>query len=175
MTKRLHQNSLSLWARAGVRVPWKCFITASNSSDVGRKLQRRRTRRRNSGLMIMAALVCLLVVTSIVTSMLHGAMRAHRELLAERDCRQAELLLQAGAGRAAARVVTEPDFRGDVWSLSAADIASHGDGRVTTSVSRPDNQSWQVHVIAEYPLGRNFPIKRSRTFEITNSKTQSQE
>jgi len=126
--------------------------------------------------MIVAALVCLLVVTSIVCSMLKGALRARRELHAERDRRQTELLLEAGADRAAARLATEPDFRGDTWELPATTIVGQGGGRVTTEVTtNADNQSRQVRVVAEYPIGRGLPIRRSHTFPIASSKTQKEE
>ena len=136
----------------------------------------RRTRRRRDGLMIVAALVCLLVITSIVCSMLKGTLRARRELHAERDRRQTELLLEAGADRTAARLATELDFRGDTWELPATAILGQGAGRVTTEVSTSaDNQPRQVRVIAEYPLGRDLQIRRSRTFPIASSKTQKEE
>lgn len=132
--------------------------------------------RRRSGLMIVAALVCLLVVTSIVGSMLRGALHARLELRAERDRRQVELLLEAGADRAAARFASEPEFRGDTWNLPAEAIVGHGDARVTTEISRHiDNDAWQVHVIAEYPLGRDFPTRRSHTFQKASAINQSQE
>ena len=135
-----------------------------------------RTRRRRNGLMIVAALVCLLVVTSIVCSMLKGTLRTRRELHAERDRRQTELLLEAGADRAVSRLANEPDFRGDTWELPATAIVGQGAGRVTTEVSTStDNQSRQLRVVAEYALGRDLPIRRSRTFPIASPKTQKEE
>jgi hypothetical protein len=126
-------------------------------------------------MMVVAALVCLLIVTSIVGSMLHGVVRARRQLIAERDRRQTELLLEAGANRAAARLAAEPSFRGDAWTLTAEEIAGLGDARITTQIeSGSDNNDLQLHVVAEYPLGRDFPIRRSRTFPIARP-TQAQE
>ncbi len=140
-----------------------------------RPIHRRICRRRN-GLMIIAALVCLLVVTSIVGSMLQSALRARRQLHAERDRRQTEMLLEAGADRAAARFAAEAEFRGDTWNLPAETIVGHGDGRVTTQISRnADSEAWQIHVVAEYPLGRDYPIRRSHTFQLASPTTQSQE
>jgi hypothetical protein len=124
----------------------------------------------------IAALVCLLVVTSIVGNMLTSALLARRELHAQRDRRQTELLLEAGADRAAVRLAAEPGFRGDTWDLPADAIVGNGAGRVTSEVSpRVENGARQVRVIAEYPLGRNFPIRRSHTYRIATSNTQSQE
>jgi hypothetical protein len=135
-----------------------------------------RNRHHRSGLMIVAALVCLLVVTSIVGSMLKGALRARRELHTERDRRQTELLIDAGADRAVARLAAELDFRGDTWEILSTAIVGRGGGRVTTEISlSTDQQFRRVRVVAEYPLGGDFPIRRSRTFHVANSMFQSQE
>jgi hypothetical protein len=126
--------------------------------------------------MIVAALVCLLVVTSIVGSMLHSAMRARRELHVERDCRQAELLIYAGASRAASRLAAEPGFAGDTWELPAESIVGRGAGRVKTEVSpASDGGPTRIRIVAEYPIGRNFPIRRTRTFEIAAATAPLQE
>jgi hypothetical protein len=146
-----------------------CFRSSSRSIQ-------RRVHRQRSGLMVLAALVCLLIVTSIVGSMVQGALRARRQLHAERNRRQAELLLEAGANRAVARLAAEPDFRGDTWNVPAESVIGHGDGRVKTEIARNEGiDAWQLRVVAEYPLGREFPITRSNTFPIPSPTTQSQE
>jgi type II secretory pathway component PulK len=136
---------------------------------------RRRGCQRRSGVVLVAALVCLLIVTSIVGSMLQSALRARRQLHAERDRRQTELLLAAGASRAAARLASDAEFLGDAWTLPADDIVGLGAGRVTTEISRNNNQAWQLHVVAEYPIGRDLPIRRSQTFQIPSPSAQTQE
>jgi len=137
---------------------------------------RRRAGRGRRGMVVIAALTCLLIVTAIVGSMLQSALRARRQLHVERDRRQTELLLQAGADRALQRLTTEPEYRGDTWDLPAELIVGHGAGRVTTEVSRSaDDSIWQVRIIAEYPLGRDFPIRRSQTFPITSTTIQTEE
>jgi hypothetical protein len=137
---------------------------------------KREIRRSRGGLVIVAALVCLLIVTSIVTSMLQNALRARRQLRTERDRRQVELLVEVGADRAARRLASEPGFRGDTWNLPADAIVGSGDGRVKSEISRAaDQENWQIQVVAEYPLGRDFPIRRSHTFPIASPSSQSQE
>jgi hypothetical protein len=125
---------------------------------------------------VIAALTCLLIVTAIIGSMLQSALRARRQLHAERDRRQTELLLQAGANRALVRLAADPAFRGDTWNLPSESIVGQGAGRVTTDVSRSGSDpSWRVHVVAEYPRGRDFPIQRSHTFSIASATIPSQE
>lgn len=129
----------------------------------------RKTRDRN-GLVLIAALVCLVVSMAIVGTMLKAAIAARRQLHTERDLRQTELLLQAGFERAAFQLASNTAFSGDTWNLADDEIIGRGAGRVTTNIERAANggraSSWQIHVLAEYPLGRDFPIQRSQTFTI---------
>src|SRR5262249_1108140 len=119
------------------------------------------------GAVLVAALVCLLVVMAILSAMLLGALRAHRELHRERDLRQTELLLQAGSDRAVFRFANDPNYRGETWELPAASIADRGDGRVTIEISSDAGQNAKTaKVVAEYPLGDEWSIRRSRTFNL---------
>ena len=74
--------------------------------------------------MIVAALVCLLVVTSIVGSMLKNAVVARRELLAERDRRSRSLaasVATSGAGTVAGAAASpSPAVRPELspWAVS---------------------------------------------------------
>ena len=128
------------------------------------------------GTVLVAALVCLLVVMGILGAMLQGTLRAHRQLHRERDLRQTELLLQAASDRARYRLSNEPDYRGETWDLPADTIAENGAGRVTIEISPPDGQSVQkTQLLAEYPLGGETSIRRSRTFQIQTQQPLKQE
>lgn len=130
------------------------------------------------GMVVIAALTCLLIVISLVGTMLQSALRARRQLHAERDRRQVELLVEASADRARLRLAQQPTFRGDTWELPAESIVGHGAGRVTTEVLRgtnQDNSTWQVRVVAEYPLDRDLTIRRSHVFPVAAAAIQSEE
>jgi hypothetical protein len=117
--------------------------------------------------LLVATLVCLLVVVSIVVSMVRNALLFRRELLVERDHRQADVLLMAGATRAVTLLQENTNFRGDVWELPAALIVGHGNGRVRTDITPlTEGRGWDVKVVAEYPLGRDFPVRRTHTFHV---------
>ncbi len=129
---------------------------------------RQRTRYSpRFGVVLVAALVCLLVVTGIVGGMLQGAVRGRRQLHAERDLRQTELLLAAGAARAAGRLADEPEYDGETWRLASEEIIGRGAGVVTIRAA-PDGDagSWRVTIVAEYPAGGESSIRRTRTLTI---------
>ena len=119
------------------------------------------------GAVLVAALVCLLVVMAMLGAMLKGTLLAQRQLHRERDLRQTELLLQAGSDRAAYRLASDANYRGETWNLPANAIVDNSEGRVTIEASPTDGPSvWNVKVVAEYPLGGETSIRRSRTFQV---------
>lgn len=133
-------------------------------------------RRERRGAVLVAALVCLLIVMALLGAMLQGALRARRQLHAERDLRQAELLLQAGMDRAADRLANDADYRGETWDLPAASIVGGGKGQATIEASRSsDDEPWRVRVISEYPLGDELSIRRSRICTIPSQNPRFQE
>ena len=143
-------------------------------ADLRRRSVRPCRGRRRSGTVLVAALVCLLVVTAMIGTMLQHALAARRQLRAERDLRQAELLLQAGADRAALLLVRKKDYRGETWTTP--DEALAGRGQVTIkALLDSDTASWRVHIVAEYPVGSQRSVRRSRTFVIPSPLSTAQE
>jgi hypothetical protein len=141
---------------------------------------RRRPRNcrhgRRHGVILFVALLCLLIVMTILGQMLKTSMQAQRQLHPERDLRQTELLLQAGADRAAYRLAKEKSYSGETWHLPADAVAGTAAGQVTIQVSRGSTaKSWHVHVLAEYPLGGALTIRRSQTFQVETPSSQTQE
>jgi hypothetical protein len=140
-----------------------------------RRSVRQHANPRRNALVLVAALACLLIVTSIIGTMLQGALRTRRQLHAERDRRQVALLLQAGIERAARRLSTEPNYTGDTWDLPSDSIIDNGAGRVTANVSPSNSGDSSITVIAEFPVDRDFLIRRSRTIQVSPSTTARQE
>src|SRR5258708_3419668 len=126
-----------------------------------------RPNQRRRGAVMVVALVCLLIVVGIIGNMLRGALRDRRALLAERDLRETELILQAGVDRAAYRLAGDPDYHGETWRPTAEQILGRGAGEVTIETSREAaDKPWQIRVVAEYPLGGELSVRRSRTLLI---------
>jgi hypothetical protein len=120
------------------------------------------------GSVLVAALVCLAVVTALLGTMLQGSLQAQRQLHRERDLRQTELLLQAGSDRAIYRLANDTNYSGETWNVPADAIVDNGDGRVNIEILPADGQSApKVRVVAEYPVGSETSIRRSRTFPIS--------
>jgi hypothetical protein len=140
--------------------------------------RRRTCHAANSrrGAVLFIALVCLLIIMSILGQMLQGSLRAQRQLHPERDLRQAELLLQAGIDRAAYRLAREPDYRGETWQPVVNSIVGTAAGQDTIKCTRTAaDKPWQVNVLAEYPLDGALTIRRSRSVAIQPATPTPQE
>lgn len=133
-------------------------------------------RRRRRGAILVVAMVCLLVVTAIVGAMLHRAIVARRQLHAERNLRQTELLADAGAERALRRVADDAEYRGETWRLSAGQIIGRDPGEVTIQLTHgADDEPWSVRVVAAYPADSEVSVRRTRTFTIPQPASPSEE
>jgi hypothetical protein len=119
------------------------------------------------GTVLVTALVCLLIVMTMLGAMLKGTLLAQRLLHRERDLRQTELLLQAGIDRTVYHLAIDANYRGETWNLPANALADNGQGRVTIEVSPTEGAPVSnVKVVAEYPLRGETSIRRSRTFQV---------
>ena len=134
---------------------------------------RNRARHRRGpvprrGTVLVAALVCLLVVMSILTGILQNSLRARRQLRAERDARQADLLLEAGLSRAQFQLARNAEYRGEVWDLPADQIVDRGEAAVTIQANPAEEPAvgWKLQIRAEYPRGNESSIRRSATILI---------
>jgi len=137
---------------------------------------RQRSRRQRRGAVIIAALVCLVIVVAMLGVMLRAALLAQRQLHVERDRRQCELLLEAGLDRAARDLAQQADYRGEIWKLPASEVLGTAAGQVTIAVAHPaDRQPLQISVTAEYPLGSEHSIRRSRTILVPSNTNQPEE
>ncbi len=127
----------------------------------------RRAAACRTGAVLVAALVCLLVTMTMIAMMLRRTLRDQRQLHAERDLRQTELLLDAGLARAAHRLAADPNYRHEIWNLPPDAVTSSGEGRVTISLSPVGGRPvLTATVVAEYPVGRETSVRRSRTVQL---------
>jgi type II secretory pathway component PulK len=128
---------------------------------------RKASTTKRQGAVLVVAMVCLLVITAIIGTMIRGTLRNHRQLRSEKDRRQAELLLDAGVSRASKRLAADPDYRKETWSLPPDAISGAGEGRVIIELTGTEAQeSLTARISAEYPVGNEHSVRRSRTIQL---------
>ncbi len=122
------------------------------------RLTRPRSPRRGGALII--ALV-LLTVASLLGVVVVRSVIAHARQLQRTPRRlQAEALVEAGLNRAAAQLATSPDYAGETWRITAADLGDRFAARVdirrdpaglTVTVLYPDRLTDRVQLTRTIP------------------------
>lgn len=123
------------------------------------------------GMLTVAVLVCLLILTLIAGAILRvGA--AHREDQRAGERRlQAEWLAEAGLRRAVARLAADPGYAGETWEIPARELDSADDATVTIAVEKPagDPKRRTIRARADYP--RDPPRRARSTRQMTTLTT----
>jgi Tfp pilus assembly protein PilX len=137
----------------------------------------RRRRPRRSAFILAMALITLTVVASLLVSMVSRALADRRQLRAERNLMQTELLVDAALRRAEARLAATSDYEGETWELSSDEVVGQGPARIVIAVERgasPDDAP-HIHVAAEYPLGNPTSVRRTRDVTLQPQSQLDQE
>ena len=131
----------------------------------------KRHRQSRNAAVLVAALLCLLIALSIVTTMIAETIVRRTQLQVEGRARQTDLLVQAGQGRAAARLALDADYSGERW----APEIGRASATVEITVEPDDDGATQVTIVAVYPEGEPKAVRRSRTFTFTSANPSTQE
>jgi type II secretory pathway pseudopilin PulG len=144
-------------------------------------MKRHRHQRRSAAVLVVA-LVCLLVALSIATTMVTESIARRVQLHVELNARQAELLVQAGQGRAAARLAANGDYTGESWTPAVSDskaavvtIAVETIDEEATNEGLTNDGATRVTVVASYPDGDPKAVRRSRVYLFTNTNLSPEE
>jgi hypothetical protein len=110
---------------------------------------------------VVIVLVALAVVAALFASMLKMAGAGRHQIEVELRRAQAECLAQSALERAAARLSREESYRGETWSVPAAELPGDGPGAVSIAVEPDpaDARRRLVTVRADYP---DDPLRRCR-------------
>lgn len=108
---------------------------------------------RPAGTLLVAALVCLLAVMLLGSVLVRTVTQRHRQLRWDEWQLQCLYLLESAVSRAAARSGTEPDYRGEIWTVSLDDHGTVRAGVVTIRVEPVAGQSQRrlLHLEAHWP------------------------
>jgi type II secretory pathway component PulK len=116
---------------------------------------------------MVTALVCLLLVTMLVSSMLQSALNSRRQLRVEQHARQTQLLLQAGAERANLQLASDAKYQGETLRLSMPTNVEKREGEIVIRATNVGQDSPpRVEVVARYPLDSPHVVQRTVSFSI---------
>jgi hypothetical protein len=121
---------------------------------------------RRSGMISVAVLVCLLVMTLICGSLLR-LVHSQRALVRNQErTLQADWLAESALERAVSRLGSEPAYRGETWTLSAFDLGGQTPAVVIIKVEPlrdpAESNRRQVMVQADFPIDAPQRIRSRR-------------
>lgn len=107
------------------------------------------SHRRGGALVIM--MVLLFATSIILMGLVQQVLRQQRQLKQEIWQVQAQWCTEAGLQRALARLNTDPEYTGEVWTSTISDDQA-APAEVTITV-QPEGSRRRIAVLTEYPLG----------------------
>ena len=126
------------------------------------------THSNRHGATLIAAMVCIMVVSVILASLLKLAASHRRQMRTEERRLQTVWLVDSSLERAASRLKTSPDYAGETWRIPAAGLGGRHSGLVTISVETLDSDADHriVSVEARYPANTKLFIKSSKKMTL---------
>ncbi len=120
------------------------------------------------GVMLLATVICLAVVTTISGVIIQGMIIRHRQSRSEQDQLQALWLTESAAQRALSRLM-ETDYQGETWRIPANQIDRKHAGQVIIKVTRmeTDHGVAIVDVQADLVAGKVDRVRHSRRFQFS--------
>lgn len=133
----------------------------------------RRPRRRQGsgsarrGALMVVALAILAVVTALALTAVRSLAVAARAQRQQAWHAQAVWLAEAGVERAAARLHSEPNYRGELWPVSAAELSGADAGEVQIEVQPAEMEGrWRLNVSATFPIDPQHKATVTKTVFI---------
>jgi type II secretory pathway component PulK len=123
--------------------------------------------RPRRGMLAIAVLLCLIVLTLIAGGLLRAG-AAHRDEIRVQERRlQAEWLAEAGLQRALARLASDPGYPGETWNIDARELDSADAATVTIAVERPAGAAKRRTIRARADFPRDPPRRARCTRQMT--------
>ena len=124
--------------------------------------------RQRRGAFLVIVLVCLLVATILLGSLLRLALAHDRGASFEQARLQAEWLALSGLARAAARLSADPAYRGEQWKLEPGQLGTRQAGEVRIRVEESSERSGERTIVAEavYPAETSRAVRRTRESRV---------
>ncbi|MEM8865213.1 MAG: hypothetical protein AAGF31_06655 [Planctomycetota bacterium] len=126
-----------------------------------------------AGAVLVVSMVCLLIVTALIATMISGTLQRRLHLRKLHDVRQAELLLVAGYERALAQLSRDDSYDGESW-----EPVVNGSGSVATveiTMTADDDSQQFTNVAVTYVPDSPRTVRRSGRFLISPTSSNNEE
>ncbi|HUY91369.1 MAG TPA: PilX N-terminal domain-containing pilus assembly protein [Pirellulales bacterium] len=112
-----------------------------------------RQSQNRRGAVLVIALVAITIFAMVGGALVRLAVMERKTVDGQQRQRQARRLAEAGVARAAARLASDPAYRGETWSLAGAEAVAGQPAQVTIEVNEvPEKPGWRrITAAADYP------------------------
>lgn len=127
-------------------------------------MRNRNRNRKRRGAALIIALVCIVILGFLLTSVLRFTLVRRKALTLQMKQAQATSLADSGLRLATAWLALDPDYAGETWEITPESLQGKHGATVTIEVkqSTDDENSRLVKVTADYPKD---PAKRARVIK----------
>ena len=122
---------------------------------------------RRSGVILVVAMICLLLASALVGTLLKMAVAQRRYAKTEAAALQTEWLAESALDRAAAALAEDASYAGETWTVPAEDLDGTHSGRVVIEIvpAKAGNPR-ELKVIAQYPAEGSQKTKCTKRIRL---------
>lgn len=137
-----------------------CVRLTTSGSRFGRGSAPAKPSLRRRGAAIIFAMLALLLASLMIAALMRMTVLSQQQMVRDEFRVQAGLLADAGCERALVRLSEQADWKGDVWTFSAADLGSGFGAEVLTTIEdEPESNRKIVKIVAEYPVNHSSVVR----------------
>ena len=111
----------------------------------------RHRRRSHRGAILVAALMCVFIIGAVTVTATRSMVRQARQARQQAHQQQAYWIAVSALDRAAAMRRQQPDYRGETWTIPAAELDGRRQGVAEIRLSKQGASQLIVNVRAAYP------------------------
>ncbi len=114
---------------------------------------RAKARKRQTGVVLAAVLVCIVVILMLGTVLTRSVTIWHRHVRVTDQRQQAFWIAESAAQRAIHALQQSREYQGETWKISSESLGGSAAGVAVIQVDRvtKPRAGWQVHVEARFP------------------------
>ena len=132
-------------------------ISLNNLTKSSKRVSRR-------GAVLVIVMICLLIVSLLMASLLKSALLQRRQTMKEQFRVQAEWILESALERAALQRLKNPEYQGEVWKISSADLGTRysGSAKITLKATGVGDSLISIQARVKYPEKTILSVTRTK-------------
>ncbi len=131
-------------------------------------------RHRRRAAILLIVLGCFVVAAGLLASLMQNAFLARAQSDARHHEMQASWLAESAVARARSQLAANAEYRGETWTIPAAELSAAKGGVVQILVTPLEDISrWQIEVISDYPDHPEQRVRKRRQVVISVQPTAS--